>query len=375
MTMNKKGLYIHIPFCRKKCAYCDFYSLCDFQYEDDYISALTNHISLISKDTKSVYDTVFIGGGTPSALSPHSLDKLFDSLRVLDISENAEISLEANPATLDDEKLKIISNGGVNRISLGLQSADDTELSVISRIHNYSEFLKTYELVRKFVNNVNVDLMYGLPSQSIKSFEKTLLTVSELSPEHISVYGLRIEDDTPFGKIKDSLVLPTEDNFSDMYLMASEILRSSDYLKYEISNFSKDGYECKHNLKYWQGCEYIGLGPCAHSHRDQIRYSYKRDISGYIDSLKNNKLPEYDEYYLLSSDDLINEKIMLSLRLAGGLDTKELLQKFGKDILGDKKDEIDMFINGGYAEEENGFIYLTDKGMLVSNYIISELLY
>ena len=373
--MNKKGLYIHIPFCRKKCAYCDFYSLCDLQYEDDYISALTNHISLISKDTKSVYDTVFIGGGTPSALSPHSLDKLFDSLRVLDISENAEISLEANPATLDDEKLKIISDGGVNRISLGLQSADDTELSVISRIHNYSEFLKTYELVRKFVNNVNVDLMYGLPSQSIKSFEKTLLTVSELSPEHISVYGLRIEDDTPFGKIKDSLVLPTEDNFSDMYLMASEILRSSDYLKYEISNFSKDGYECKHNLKYWQGCEYIGLGPCAHSYRDQIRYSYKRDISGYIDSLKNNTLPEYDEYYLLSSDDLINEKIMLSLRLAGGLDTKELLQKFGKDILSDKKDEIDMFINGGYAEEENGFIYLTDKGMLVSNYIISELLY
>ena len=373
--MNKKGLYSHIPFCRKKCAYCDFYSLCDFRYEDDYISALANHISLIRSDNDSVYDTVFIGGGTPSALSPSSLDKLFNSLKELNISENAEISLEANPATLDSEKLKIISDGGVNRISLGLQSASDTELSVISRIHNYSEFLSTYELVRKYVNNVNVDLMYGLPSQSIKSFENTLMSVSAISPEHISVYGLRIEDDTPFGKIKDSLVLPSEDNFSDMYLLATDILRSSGYSKYEISNFSKDGYECKHNLKYWQGYEYIGLGPCAHSYSDNVRYSYKRDIKGYIDSLKNSRFPEYDEYHILSSDDLLCERIMLSLRLARGLNTKELFRKFGKDILSDRKDEIDSLVSGGYAKKENDFIYLTDKGMLVSNYIISELLY
>ena len=373
--MNNIGLYIHIPFCKKKCAYCDFYSICDRSLEEKYIERLSEDIKRHAEmldSKKRLCDSIFIGGGTPSILSVRSLDKLLLAISSIKTVEgDTEFSIEANPATLDDEKLSLLSKGGVNRLSIGLQSADDNELSALSRIHTFGEFLKTYNSARRYFYNINVDIMYGLPKQSLAKFMNTVDTVISLDAEHISMYGLRVEENTPFGRMKDTLSLPDEDGFAEMYLSASERLRGAGYEKYEISNFSKPGKECRHNLKYWTRAEYVGIGPAAHSFFEGKRYFCKSDINAYIE-----KIPCISDTIDVSSkNSALEEEIMLSLRLKKGLDTKRIFETYGVNILSDFGDAIYRYVKEGFARLEGDVLSLTDKGMLVSNYIISDILY
>ena len=282
MKADKIGLYVHIPFCKSKCKYCDFCSFTDADKES-YLDALIRDIDSY-KGCQIEVNSVFFGGGTPSLLSGEQMEKLFFHLRnSFDVSCDSEITLEANPKTLTSENLEAYIRSGINRISLGLQSIHENELKKLGRIHNFSEFLETYNMVRNNgVNNLNVDLMYGIPEQTKESFEKTLSEIIKLSPEHISVYGLILEEGTPLYAHSQQLSLPTEDEECDMYYLASKMLSDNGYTHYEVSNYCKDGHACRHNLKYWRDEEYIGVGLSAYSYFGRKRFGKTRDMSLYL---------------------------------------------------------------------------------------------
>ena len=268
--MNGLEIYIHIPFCVKKCDYCDFLSApADLETKEKYVEALINEIKLNkNKMSEYVVDTVFIGGGTPSLLEENQISKIMSVLRDnCNMSENPEITIECNPGTITESKLWEYKKSGINRISFGLQSANDKELKSIGRIHNYAGFLESYNLARKCgFDNINVDLMSALPGQTLKSYEETLNKVVRLEPEHISAYSLIVEENTLMydrvkkAQIKGINILPDEESERKMYYLTNNILRSNGYRKYEISNYSKPGKECKHNIGYWQRKEYLGFG-------------------------------------------------------------------------------------------------------------------
>ena len=301
--MERLSLYIHIPFCVKKCEYCDFYSLCDLSLKEKYVSALIAQIKDFRSEAKNkLVDTIYFGGGTPSLLSGEAMLRIMKTIRsVFRIAEEAEISMEANPGTLNPEKLSAYREAGINRLSLGLQSADPEELKRLGRIHTREEFESSFLLARlEGFQNINVDIMYALPNQTEQTLSDTLDYVIALDPDHISFYGLKIEPETPFGRdetIEDAL--PVEDTQADMYLNSVEKLENAGFLQYEISNFSKPGFECIHNLKNWKCRDYLGFGPAAHSFFDGKRFSYKKDIDAFLaDPLKRDQL--YDEYEQLT---------------------------------------------------------------------------
>lgn len=362
---NNLGLYIHVPFCLKKCRYCDFYSsFVSEELLDSYTKAVIDSIKQWGGKTNRPIDTVYLGGGTPSLLS-RRLPTVLDAVRKnFNILENAEITLEINPDKNIEEILRAAKSAGVNRLSVGAQSGDDGELKLLGRTHTVNDTKKTVETARTLgFNNISLDIMIGLPFSNKNSLFKNLEFIDSLSPEHISAYILKLEENTAFFKDK-TLVLPDDDETADQYLETCLFFEKKGYGHYEISNFSREGFESRHNLKYWRQEEYLGIGPAAHSFIDGKRFFYPKDLKAFM----NRNSPLFDSFGGSSS-----EYIMLALRLKEGLDFKEYAKKFGslpenfiKTAKLLEKEEL-LKLNG------NG-IRLTNKGMLLSNTVILKLL-
>lgn len=360
------GLYLHIPFCARKCAYCDFYSLTDLTLADRYVDALTTQMTLLSGQMQHrLFDTVYIGGGTPSLLGGKRMDALFDAvLSRFSVSADAEITVEVNPATIDINDLRTFRQIGINRLSIGLQSANDGELSGLSRLHDFDGFLATFKSARAAgFDNLSVDLMYGIPGQTPDSLRETLSTVCNLFPEHISLYGLKVEPNTPFGRMGDTLILPDEEAQCEMYETAVELLTEHGYHRYEISNFAKAGCESRHNLRYWHGEEYLGLGPAAYSYLDGVRFSCPRDLPSYLAALEQGRLPAEIDRQIISGKEREKERIMLGLRLEEGVPAAPNLCWRAK-----------QYIEAGFMKVSDGRLSFTTKGFLVSNPILADLI-
>ena len=371
MKTDRIGIYLHIPFCIKKCMYCDFCSfpLGDGIINDDYICALCDEIDSY-REKGIAADTVFFGGGTPSLLRPEQLTKILYHLRqAFQISTDAEITMEANPGTVTERVLSEFRKAGINRLSFGLQSIHENELKLLGRIHSFADFEESFESARRAdFNNINIDVMYGIPEQTEESFSKTLKKISELSPEHISVYGLILEEGTPLHKNKTQYVFPTEDEECDMYYNCAAFLSKAGYCHYEISNYSKSGFECRHNIKYWRDEEYVGLGLNAHSYFDGVRFSNTSDFAKY---LNRDYLDNADK---LSSDEKEFEFAMLALRLKEGLSNTKYRQLFGKDFISPREKKIEELRSYGLVITDGDRVALTEKGFYVSNTVMAELL-
>ena len=371
MKADSVGLYVHIPFCKRKCNYCDFCSF-PLRLEEEkkaYLAALSNEIESYRGKSISV-DTVFFGGGTPSLLSGDELSFILESLRsVYKIEDDAEITLEANPGTVNEQTLKAYRSSGVNRLSFGLQSIHENELKLLGRIHSFEDFKLSYEGARLAgFTNINVDIMYGIPEQTASSFIKTINEIVALSPEHISVYGLIIEEGTPLFENRDKLVFPPEDEECDMYYAAADLLSKKGYCHYEISNYSIPDFECKHNLKYWRDLEYIGLGLDAHSYFRGERFNNTAEMQKY---LIGNYLDNRSE--VLQADREF-EFAMLALRLKEGISNKIYRELFGKDFILPRIEKLKQFSLHGLLIFDEERVALTEKGFYVSNSILTELL-
>ena len=373
MATDALGLYVHIPFCVRKCNYCDFCSfpVCDATWRGEYIDRLCEEIYSY-KDKGIILNSIFFGGGTPSLLAPSEFDKICSAIRgSFIISPDTEFTVESNPKTLDEEKLLTFVHNGVNRLSIGLQSIHENEQKILGRIHNYEDFLNSYKLARRCgIKNVNVDLMYGIPEQTMESFEKTVNAVCDLSPEHISLYGLILEEGTPFYKMKDSLPIPSEDSECDMYYLAARLLSEHGYSHYEISNYAKEGCECRHNLKYWRCEEYIGVGLSAYSYFDKKRFGNTDDPEAYL----SGKCAEYDRVEKVDPATERYEYVMLALRLKEGFSLEEYKNRFGEDFLVGRLELIKRLSDAAYLEINNGRIALTEEGFYISNFILTELI-
>lgn len=404
--MNGLEIYIHIPFCVKKCDYCDFLSApADLETKEKYVEALINEIKLNkNKMSEYVVDTVFIGGGTPSLLEENQISKIMSVLRDnCNMSENPEITIECNPGTITESKLCEYKKSGINRISFGLQSANDEELKSIGRIHNYAGFLESYNLARKCgFDNINVDLMSALPGQTLKSYEETLNKVVRLEPEHISAYSLIVEENTLMydrvkkAQIKGINILPDEESERKMYYLTNNILRSNGYRKYEISNYSKPGKDCKHNIGYWQRKEYLGFGIGAASLYKENRYNNISDINKYIEVLTNNikensinnvgnSSEVENQVNILNSivknlqqlteRDRMEEFMFLGLRMMEGVSMEKFERYFGKtymEVYGKVQKRME---DKRFLINDNGYVKLTEFGIDLSNYVMSEFLF
>jgi oxygen-independent coproporphyrinogen-3 oxidase len=300
------------------------------------------------------------------------MKKLVQTIKkAFSISQSAEITFEANPGTLTREKVDAFYKLGFNRVSLGLQSIHKNEMEKLGRIHNYDDFLSTYHLARRLgIKNINVDLMYGIPDQTMGSFGKTLESVIALEPEHLSLYGLILEEGTPLYNARETLAFPGEDDECDMYYLATDMMRKSGYLHYEISNYAKEGYSSRHNMKYWHADEYIGVGLAAHSYYSGVRYGNSGDISAYL----SGDYAKYDMGEMLDNESLAYEYVMLHLRLAEGFDPSKYRERFGVDFRQGREEILSKMEKSGLLTMENNRISLTERGFYVSNNILTELL-
>lgn len=371
MTTDKIGLYVHIPFCVRKCNYCDF---CSYpgrldDAADAYIDALIKEAELYRENRYKV-DTLYIGGGTPSLLSGEQLSRLILALgSIFDFAKELDFTLEANPGTLDREKALLYRELGVNRISLGVQSIHENELISLGRIHTFEDFLSAYSMLREVgFDNINLDIMYAIPEQTEASLKETLNKLLSLSPEHISAYSLIVEEGTPFYRDRDRLPLPNEDTELNMYRLITDTLRAAGFSHYEISNYAKAGYKSKHNLKYWRCEHYIGLGASAHSYIGKSRYSNPSSLDEYIRGTVRQ------EKALLSRDDEMLEYAMLRLRLSEGISLSDYEERFGVPFLPARWDKVKGFIDLGYLSLSDDMLAITESGFYVSNYIMAEIL-
>lgn len=363
-------LYIHIPFCKRKCDYCDFLSFAGREYySQNYLNALCRDLKRYGGHTVS---SVYIGGGTPSVMPIGFYDKLFECIREnFLILPDAEVSIEVNPGTLTPAKAVEYKRNGINRISFGLQSAIDSELESLGRIHNYSDFLKSYESARKAgIQNISVDLMMGIPGQTEESFKTSLSRICMLHPEHLSVYMLQIENGTPFSELyeKQPELFPDEDTVGKMYEMTIGFLAKKGYEQYEISNFARNGYECKHNIGYWKRVPYLGIGLGASSLIDETRYRVTSEWQDYFKELS------YESEEKLTMKDIKNEAIMLGLRMREGISYSALAGEFGEGFAGYTIARLGKYVEEGFMEHDYDRFYFTTKGFLVSNTILSELM-
>ena len=381
--MNKKRkpleLYVHIPFCIRKCAYCDFVSGPGTKaMQKEYEEALLAEIDAAEETAESEVISAFFGGGTPSAVDAGMLARVMEKLRSKYIfSEDAEITLEANPGTLDAEKLKCYRKSGFNRISIGCQSVHDEELKRLGRIHTFAEFQESFALARDAgFANINVDLMSGLPEQSEEKWEESLRTIAELSPEHISAYSLIVEPGTPFAEQK--LDLPDEDTEREMYARTAEILAEYGFFQYEISNYARPGYACRHNIGYWNRTDYLGIGLGASSLIDPMRWKMTSDLSDYLECGKNQgdfaNLRE--EVQTLRVSERMEEFMFLGLRLTKGIELQAFEHQFGKSFWDVYQDAADKLFSEQLLclDESKKNLRLTDYGVDVSNYALAEFL-
>ena len=372
MKTDAIGLYVHIPFCLKKCAYCDFTSfpVCDFSRREQYIDELCKEIASYRSHNATI-DTVFFGGGTPSLLSGSEFSKISDTIsNSFKIATNVEFTMEANPGTISRDNLSGYIECGVNRLSIGLQSIHENELKNLGRIHDYGDFLKSYTIARELgLTNINVDLMYGIPDQTIESFCTTLSNVISLNPDHLSVYGLILEPGTPLHQRVDRLVLPNEDEEVDMYYHAAEFLLGAGYEHYEISNYSKAQKRCAHNLKYWHLNEYIGVGLSAHSFYRGKRYYNSSALNEYFSPIGKGYMCNPNEEF-----DQAFEYVMLGLRTADGISLGEYEKQFGRNLVDGRAEMLAKLSDLGLITMRNDRLSLTERGFYVSNTILSELI-
>ena len=369
-----KGLYIHIPFCRSKCPYCDFYSCLSKNADiDSYVGSVIDEIKTgrrtkeFTENADLSFDTIYFGGGTPSVIGADNIGKIINCAKeCYDITDDAEITVECNPSTVDEEFFRKLTSYGVNRISLGMQSAVDNERKKLGRFSDRNQVLSAIDNAEKHgITNISLDIMLGIPDQTQKSLDDTIDFCIETGVPHISAYMLSVEEGTVFHKRIYTLNLPDEDTVCDMYIHLSEKLRNAGFLHYEISNFAKKGYESRHNTKYWNCEEYLGIGPSAHSFIDGKRFFFKRDINSFI----NGENAVYD-----TSGGDSEEYIMLRLRLSDGIVFKEYKNRFGENFPKEITKKADRFIKEGLISITESNLSLTPDGFLISNYIISELI-
>ena len=367
-------LYVHIPFCVRKCQYCDFLSgPSDEETKDRYIEALLKEIRAAEHTEDYEIVSVFIGGGTPSALKAEAIASIMRTLQEqFFFCEDAEVTIEANPGTVDLEKLTIYRNVGINRLSLGLQSTDAEELKLLGRIHSYEEFLKSYEWAREAgFSNINIDLMFAIPGQTGEAWRQHLYQVAELNPEHISAYSLIIEEGTPFAE--QNLDLPDEDTEYQMYEDTAEILERYGYRQYEISNYAKQGYMCRHNAGYWQRREYLGFGLGASSLYGGMRFSNTHQMQEY---LKESRNPDQirQAVTVLSRNERIEEFMFLGLRMTEGISEKKFEENFDVRLMDVYGDILQKYEETGFMEHIETKWRLTRKGIHVSNHILADFL-
>ncbi|GHV11922.1 coproporphyrinogen III oxidase [Clostridia bacterium] len=393
IIISTVALYIHIPFCAKKCGYCDFYSLAGSDaLKEAYASALIRQIEEYAIPARGItVESVYIGGGTPSEIGIPRLHEIIKRVKKLyTLANNAEFTVEVNPGAIDPAGLKKLYKDGVNRLSVGIQSAHESELRYLGRRHTFSDAVRCIEDAKTTgFKNISVDLMYAVPGQSADSFIESVKRVLELEPAHISLYGLKIEPGTLFHKNLDKIVpyLPNEETERTMYMYGSQILAEAGLRKYEISNFAKPGAECRHNLRYWHCGEYIGLGAAAHSYFGGTRYSFAKNVKHYISHLNTNaealekvdifdkeRYSLFDEYTEISPSERIGEFVMLGFRLVGGIDVNQFAQRFRRDFDDMYLDKMRPFLASGHIVKTVSGYALTDDGMMISNYILSRII-
>lgn len=371
--MESKALYIHIPFCKKKCYYCDFPSFCGKDHlTKNYIKALSEEI--VYRASKFNISTIFIGGGTPTFLNSEEILILGKTIEKLNKEENCEFTVECNPGTLSKEKLEALKKIGVNRLSIGLQSTHNKHLKAIGRIHSFEEFKDNYYLARELgFDNISIDLIFALPDETLEEWRQDIKETIKMQPEHISCYSLIIEEGTPFHKLytMDKLSLPSEEIEREMYRSTLELLNNAGYHQYEISNFSKEHKESKHNLVYWTLKDYIGCGTGAHSYVDGIRDRNVETIEEYI-KLMETKGNAIVESHQNSIKDDIEEFIFMGMRKIKGIEEKEFKHRFGITIEELYKDVIIKYESEKLLVRKDGRIFFTERGIELSNRVLAD---
>lgn len=372
------GIYIHVPFCRSKCQYCDFYSLTDKEDRllDAYQDAVCTHIREAGPLAPDyVVDTIYFGGGTPSFFGADGMAAILTAIRkAFRVSNTAEITFEANPDSVSDRLLRRLRSEGFNRVSLGIQCDNDEILKKLGRPHTYQQAVAAVQRIRKFgFRNLSLDLMYGLPGQSLQDWERTLKNVLKLQPEHISCYGLKVEEGTPLYDYQEFCNLADDDTQADMYLSAVEILRQHGYRQYEISNFCRKGNVSRHNLKYWNGEPYLGFGPNASSDFSGSRFTIIRDLKGYIDGIRKGG-QVLQEVQQIAPRERAGEYLMMRLRTVSGIDPKAYERQFLLPFNPLEECLMECKERGLATKTFDGRWHLTPNGFLVSNNIISDLL-
>ena len=373
--MKEIGIYIHIPFCIKKCEYCDFVSYCNKkEYVPQYINALKKEIkNNINKEYKIT--TIYIGGGTPSSIEENYIADIIETIKLnmndedLKNFENIEVTIEVNPGTVNKEKLQVYKKIGINRLSIGLQETHNELIKSIGRIHTYEEFIKTYNLARKIgFNNINVDLMIALPNQTIQDIKENLEKITKLNPEHISVYSLILEEGTPFyNKYNENKIkLPDEELERNMYWYVKNTLENNGYMHYEISNFSKKGFESKHNMNCWNQEEYLGFGVAAHSYNNRIRYSNTNSIEEYIKG--SNKITHEKQ----TLEDMQKEYMLLGLRKREGINIQKFKNKFAQNPIFIFREQLSKLVDEELIIVDGNEIKLTNKGLDLANIVWEE---
>ena len=371
------GLYIHIPFCVTKCKYCDFNSFkIDLNEKIKYLNYLGEEMKLYKEEIKNrEIDSVFVGGGTPSILNENEINILFEKIKEnFNIKSNAEITMECNPGTLTLNKLKVMKKSGVNRLSIGLQAVQNHHLKYIGRIHTFEEFEKNYHDAKQMgFDNINIDLMYALPNQSREDWMESLEKVVKLNPTHISAYSLILEENTELFKMyeRDEFNLLDENTDIEMYEYTINYLKSHGYNQYEISNYAKDNFECKHNVLYWKCEEYVGIGASASGYFNGIRYNNICELDNYEKMILEGEKPiEWEEK--LSIKDEIEESIFLGLRMNEGIQISDFKEKYNYDFEKEYKNEIEKLSKMELIEIDNNRMKLTQKGREISNSVFVE---
>ena len=366
-----RGLYVHLPFCLKKCSYCDFvsYENC-FSYESAYVKALLNEFSAYRGEK---IDTVYFGGGTPTSMQTESLIALLDGVhQTFCLASDAEVTMECNPKTADGDKFSALLAHGANRLSIGVQSFDDAILHTIGRVHTADDAKKCVEdALKAGFCNISADLMFGLPGQSVETVQNSVAHVTKLPVCHISCYGLILEEHTPlWHRVKrGELVCPDEDTELLMYRTITDGLKACGFYQYEISNFAKPGYESRHNQKYWDAAEYIGCGAGAHAYYNGVRFCHSTDLDAYLE----NPLLRLEEE-VISRDEQMREFMILGLRRRCGVSKLEFFSRFSKELDACYGDIIARFVDLGLLEADGDFVRFTDEGLYLSNTVLCELM-
>lgn len=373
--MQTLGVYIHIPFCVQKCVYCDFLSApATRERQQIYLKALKKEMEKEAKDyTDYVIGTIFFGGGTPSILEAEDIAECIQLLKLhYSMSDDVEITIEMNPGTASKEKLEGLKRAGVNRLSIGLQSAQNEELKMLGRIHTWEEFVNTYNMAREVgFANINVDLMSALPGQTIKTWENTLHKVLELKPEHISAYSLIIEEGTVlYDRLEQYPPIPSEEEDRLMYQRTKQLLRQNGYERYEISNYAQKGYESRHNTIYWVRDAYVGFGLGASSMVADRRWNNTGEMEDYLDECMEKK----QDYHVLSQEECMEEYMFLGLRMMRGVSEKRFFELFGRNMEEVYGKVLCKWMKEEFMQKEGDRIFVTDKGIDVSNVILADFL-